>query len=67
MRRSLKIVVALMAVFLLVRPFDCLASPQSDQKAKDCCKKGNCKPTNPDDCCKGNCSGRRSAFDFQGA
>jgi hypothetical protein len=52
MRRSLQIVVALMAVFLLVRPFDCLASPQSDQKAKDCCKKGNCKPSNPDDCCK---------------
>jgi hypothetical protein len=52
MRRILQIVVALMAVFLLVRPFDCLASPQSDQKAKDCCKKGNCKPSNPDDCCK---------------
>ena len=52
MRRSLQIVVALMAVFLLVRPFDCLAGPQSDQKAKDCCKKGNCKPSNPDDCCK---------------
>src|SRR5579871_3248796 len=52
MRRSLQIVVALMAVFLLVRPFDCFAKPQSDQKAKDCCKKGNCKPSNPDDCCK---------------
>jgi hypothetical protein len=52
MRRSLQIVVALMAVFLLVRPFDCLARPQSDQKAKDCCKKGNCKPSNPDECCK---------------
>ena len=52
MRRSLQIVVALLAVFLLVRPLDCFARPQSDQKAKDCCKKGNCKPTNPDDCCK---------------
>jgi hypothetical protein len=52
MRRSLQIVVALMAVFLLVRPFDCFARPQSDQKAKDCCKKGNCKPSNSDDCCK---------------
>jgi|SRR5665213_2652343 len=52
MRRSLQIVVALMAVFLLVRPLDCLAGPQFDQKAKDCCKKGNCKPSNPDDCCK---------------
>src|ERR1700685_352841 len=52
MRRSLQVVVALVAVFLLVRPFDCFASPQSDQKAKDCCKKGNCRPSNPDDCCK---------------
>jgi hypothetical protein len=52
MRRSLQIVIALMALFLLVRPFDCLAGPQSNQKAKDCCKKGNCKPSNPDDCCK---------------
>ena len=52
MRRGLQIVVALMGVFLLLRPFDCLARPQSDQKAKDCCRKGNCKPTNPDDCCK---------------
>ena len=52
MRRSLQIVVALVAVFLLVRPFDCFSGPQTDQKAKDCCKKGNCKPSNPDDCCK---------------
>lgn len=52
MRRSLQIVVALMAVFLIVRPFDCFASSQSDQKAKDCCKQGNCKPSNSDDCCK---------------
>jgi hypothetical protein len=52
MCRSLRMVVALLAVFLLGRPFDCFASPQSDQKAKDCCKKGNCKPSKPDDCCK---------------
>ena len=52
MRRSLQIIAALVALFLLVRPFDCFARPQSDQKAKDCCKKGNCKPSNPDDCCK---------------
>jgi hypothetical protein len=52
MRRSLQIVVALAAVFLFVRPFDCFATPQFDQQAKDCCKKGNCKPSNPDDCCK---------------
>ncbi len=52
MRRGLQIVVALMAVFLLVRPFDCFARPQSEKKARDCCKKGNCKPSNSDDCCK---------------
>jgi hypothetical protein len=57
MRRSLQIVVALLAVFLLVRPFDCFASPQSNQKAKDCCKKGNCEPSNPDDCCKATVQG----------
>src|SRR5665213_3095831 len=52
MRRGLQIVVALMAVLLLARPIDCFAGPQSDQKAKDCCKEGNCKPSNSDDCCK---------------
>ena len=52
MRRCMHIAVALAAVLLLVRPFDCFASGQFDQKAADCCKKGNCSPSNPDDCCK---------------
>jgi hypothetical protein len=52
MRRDMRIVVALAAVFLLVWPFDCFAGAKFDQKAKDCCKKGDCRPSNPDDCCK---------------
>jgi hypothetical protein len=46
------IAVALIAVFLLVRPFDCFSSGKFDQKAADCCKKGKCSPSNSDDCCK---------------
>ena len=52
MRRGVHIAVALLAVFLLVRPFDCFSSGKFDQKAADCCKKGKCSPSNPDDCCK---------------
>jgi hypothetical protein len=53
MRRGAHIGVSLIAVFLLVRPFDCFATGASTQKAKDCCRKGNCAPTsNSDECCK---------------
>jgi len=52
MRRGVHIAVTLLAVFLLVRPFDCLAGGKFDQKAADCCKKGKCSPSNSDDCCK---------------
>jgi len=52
LRRSVLIAVALLAVFLLVRPLDCFSSGKFDQKAADCCKKGKCSPSNPDDCCK---------------
>jgi hypothetical protein len=51
--RGVHIAVALLAVFLLLRPFDCLAGGKFDQKAADCCKKGKCSPSNSDDCCKG--------------
>jgi hypothetical protein len=51
MHRRVHIVVALLAVFLLVRPFDCFAVGKFDQKAADCCKKGNCSPSNSDNCC----------------
>lgn len=40
MRRGVHIGVALLAVFLLVRPFDCFSATKFDQKAADCCKKG---------------------------
>jgi hypothetical protein len=52
MYRGGYIAVALVAVFLLLRPFDCFSSGRFDQKAADCCKKGKCSPSNSDDCCK---------------
>jgi hypothetical protein len=52
MRRSMHIAVAVLALLLLVRPFDCFAGGKFDQKAADCCKKGKCSPSNSDDCCK---------------
>jgi hypothetical protein len=57
MRRGVHIAVALLAVFLLVRPFDCFSGGKFDQKAADCCKKGKCSPSNPDDCCKSTLPG----------
>jgi hypothetical protein len=57
MRRCMHIAVAVLAVFLLVRPFDCFASGKFDQKAADCCHKGKCSPSNPDDCCKATVQG----------
>src|SRR5258708_28973370 len=56
-RRSMHIVIAVLAVLLLVRPFDCFASGKFDQKAADCCKKGKCSPSNSDDCCKATVPG----------
>src|SRR5262245_43488237 len=54
MRRGIHITVSLMAVLLLMKPFDCFSSGQFTQKAADCCNKGRCVPTaNADDCCKG--------------
>src|ERR1700686_866971 len=57
MRRCLHIAVAVLAVLLLVRPFDCFAGGKFDQKAADCCKKGKCSPSNSDDCCKATVQG----------
>jgi len=51
------IAVAVLAVLLLVRPFDCFAGGKFDQKAADCCKKGKCSPSNSDDCCKATVQG----------
>jgi len=53
MRRCLHIAISLMAVVLLVRPFDCFAASEPSRKAADCCLKGKCAPTaNSDECCK---------------
>ncbi len=57
MRRGVHIAVALLAVLLLVRPFDCFAGGKFDQKAADCCEKGKCSPSNSDDCCKATVPG----------
>ena len=52
MRRGVQIVVSLLAIVLLVRPFDCFASVRT-REALDCCLKGKCVPgANADDCCK---------------
>src|SRR5258705_3772333 len=52
MRRSVHISVALLAVLVLLRPFDCFAGGFT-RKAAACCAKGKCLPTsNTDECCK---------------
>jgi hypothetical protein len=53
MRRGIHITISLMAVILLVRPFDCFAVGTPSRQAADCCLKGKCVPTaNSDECCK---------------
>jgi hypothetical protein len=52
MRRGVHIAIAFLAVFLLLRPFDCFSGGKFDQKAADCCKKGKCSPSNSDECCR---------------
>jgi hypothetical protein len=52
MRRGVQIVVSLLAIVLLVRPFDCFANSRTPE-AMACCLKGKCVPSaNADDCCK---------------
>ena len=53
MRRGIHIAIALVAIVLLAKPFDCFASGAWTKKAMECCKKGKCAPTaNSDECCK---------------
>lgn len=53
MRRGIHITISLMAVILLLRPFDCFAASAPSRQAADCCLKGKCIPTaNSDECCK---------------
>ena len=52
MRRGVQIVVSLLAIVMLVRPFDCFASART-REAMACCLKGKCVPSSKaDDCCK---------------
>lgn len=52
MGRSIQFVVSLLAIVLLVRPYDCFASVRT-REAMDCCLKGKCVPSaHADDCCK---------------
>lgn len=52
MRRGVQIVVSVLAIVLLVHPFDCFATART-RDAMDCCLKGKCAPSaNADDCCK---------------
>jgi hypothetical protein len=57
-RRGIHISVSVIAVLLLLKPFDCFSSGQLTPKAADCCKEGKCVPSsNADDCCKGTLPG----------
>jgi hypothetical protein len=53
MKRGIQIFVSLLAVVLLVRPFDCFVGAKPSQQAMDCCLKGKCIPSaQSDECCK---------------
>jgi hypothetical protein len=65
MQRSVHIAVALLAVFLLVRPFDCFASGKFDRKAAECCQKGKCSPSTADDCCRATIPGGQQVVKAQ--
>ena len=56
MHRGIQIAVSLVAVFLLLKPFDCF-SGKLTKEAADCCKRGKCRPSTGDDCCKGTLPG----------
>lgn len=58
MQRGIHISIALAAIVLLARPFDCFAAGEPSQKVADCCLKGKCVPTaNSDECCKNTVPG----------
>jgi len=56
-RRGIHIAVSLVAVFLLLKPFDCFSGNKFTKEAADCCRKGKCTPSTGDDCCKGTLPG----------
>jgi len=53
MRRAVQVTFGLLAVFALIRPFDCFAAGPQSREAAQCCLKDKCLPTaNADECCK---------------
>src|SRR5436305_11715730 len=56
-RRCVHIPVSLVAVLLLLKPFDCFSGRKLTKEAADCCKRGKCRPSTKDDCCKGTLPG----------
>jgi hypothetical protein len=53
MRRGIHIAIAVLAILLLAKPFDCFAGGAWTQKAADCCHKGKCTPEpKADECCQ---------------
>lgn len=58
MQRGFHIAIAVLAILLLVKPFDCFAGGAWTQKATDCCKKGKCAPrADADECCNATAAG----------
>src|SRR5262245_50575872 len=53
MKRSIHITVSLLAIIILIRPFDCFASSERATSQIECCLKGKCTPSaKSDDCCR---------------
>ena len=57
MRRGVHIAISLVAVLLLLKPFDCFSGNKFTKEAAECCKRGKCRPSTKDDCCKGTLPG----------
>jgi hypothetical protein len=58
MRRGVHIAIALLAIILMAKPFDCFAGGAWTTKDMDCCKKGKCGPrADADECCKATVPG----------
>ena len=58
MRRGIHITISLVAILLLLKPFDCFSNGPFTRKSAECCKKGKCTPsTGADECCKGTIPG----------
>src|ERR1700722_16210734 len=68
MRRALHLAVSLLAVILLLGPFDCFVAGAPNRQAADCCLKGHCTPTaNSDACCRNSVPDRDQFVPSRGA